>query len=186
MKSNYASYGKTAVAREKDTQTMVADATVTTFSGDLGGLGAGPALQMLGRAKATGRLHVVSDLGCAEFALRDGHVLWGRMTTGSRIGELLMKARAIDPAALSMALEQQRAAPSRQPLGVILAGQGHANPRVIAEVVQDQALQVLREVLKWTQGSYRLNPALPTAERIPGPAHWTIEAFLLEGSCGDK
>jgi hypothetical protein len=176
------------VSRDRDTQTTVAhpDATVTTFSGDLAGLGAGPALQMLGRARATGRLHVVSDLGCAEFALKDGKVLWGRMTTGSRLGELLMKARAVDPQVLATALKEQRAAPEKQPLGVILAGQGHANPRVIAEVVQDQALTVLREVLHWTQGSYRLNPTLGNVGEIPGPEHWTIEAFLLEGSCGDE
>jgi len=92
----------------------------------------------------------------------------------------------VDPKSLSMALDQQRAAPEKQPLGVILAGQGHANPRVIAEVVQDQALTVLREVLQWTQGSYRLNPTLGNVGSIPGPDHWTIEAFLLEGSCGDE
>jgi hypothetical protein len=148
------------------------------LNGELNHLGVGPALQMLARATTTGVMTLARGNNIARIRFEDGRIVSATTVGGGRLGEAILGRRLISPADLSQALQRQRVAQPRPPLGALLIEMG-VSARAVAEEVRAQILRVLRDVLRWTEGTYSVR-RVREGPRTPGTETWEVSDLLFQ------
>lgn len=121
----------------------------------------------LANRKETGVLRISQPARVVELTLVDGalgKMLWDQRAPGERIGQILLRERAITVDQLQECLAQQERTLRR--LGEILVDFGYATSEMIADALREQALESCEEVLAWHVGDFRFSR---NADRLSAP-----------------
>ncbi len=122
----------------------------------------------LADAGATGALEVEGDDGDARVFFRDGDVYWAfSPSPRARLGARLVNAGFITQEQLDTALAEQQRSDERKKLGILLVDRGHVNRDVIRVFVQEQILDAIFDLMRWTDGSYSFHAGDAVAEDLP-------------------
>lgn len=119
----------------------------------------------LAEREDTGVLRIEKDEGLAEIFLERGLMYglrWHERPPNARLGQMLLRTRAVSVAQLQECLQQQDRTLRR--LGEILVDFGYATKAQVAEAARQQAMESVTEFLTWTRGSFQFfrggNPAI--------------------------
>jgi len=138
---------------------------MSIFSGDLAGLGMGPMLQMLERARSTGILTVTSGEKKATFSLREGEILWASSNFSPKLGEALVLSGVLTENSLAIASRDQAMHGASASLGTVIVALGLATRDEVAHELEMQIVCTLREAMRWTDGDYDLAAVREKAKR---------------------
>jgi len=124
------------------------------ISGSLEDVAVGDVLQFIHLGKRTGTLELERDGERARFGFHEGSLVVAQAPGAPRLGEMLVEAGHVDPAALAAAMAQQRRGESRRSLGQILVDNGDLGAEALHETVRQQLERAVEQVLSWERGSF--------------------------------
>lgn len=151
-----------------------------SFSGTISGNTLAVALDLIGRARATGILEALDDRRTATLAIEAGGILLCRSNTAPRLGELFVAGGHFGPEQLESALWVQRHDGSMSSLGAVLLAVGLASPEAVRNRVEAQIAAVLADVLGWQRGRFRFTPQAHPLGRYGVADPQPIERHLLQ------
>jgi len=138
----------------------------------------GLALQLLGRARASGLVTLKSEEHEARLVLAEGGILHASSTTTARLGESLIERGVITRAVLEDALRHQRRKKVKQPLGTILHELGVLTRAMAEAEVEMQITRVLRDVFAWPMSRLHFEPMEVDARHVLVPEACQLELVL--------
>ncbi|OGF22954.1 MAG: hypothetical protein A2V63_04425 [Candidatus Eisenbacteria bacterium RBG_19FT_COMBO_70_11] len=137
-------------------------------------------LQLLGLARATGRLELARGEERADLYVEDGRPVFARTTGVSvRLGDVLVHRGDIRPEAVEFALAMQKDQPGER-LGEMLVRSGALSPEQVKIAVIEVQRRILYGVLLWQEGRFRFLPG----ERVEAEdiqLDLELDRLILEG-----
>lgn len=139
--------------------------------------------QLVQLSGKTGVLRIAGEDGAGSIWFREGEVFFAQSNwRKDRLGERLVAAQRITPAALERALELHAAeGSSGRRLGEILVGQGYITQQVLETFVAEQIQDTIFDLMRWDDGNFDF-------EVLPDLAHEdigfsvSVENIVMEGS----
>lgn len=139
--------------------------------------------QLVQLSGKTGVLRIAGEDGEGSIWFREGEVFFAQSNwRKDRLGERLVAAQRITPAALERALELHAAeSSSGRRLGEILVEQGYITQQVLETFVAEQIQDTIFDLMRWDDGDFDF-------EVLPEPSHEdigfsvSVENIVMEGS----
>jgi len=129
--------------------------TVPVLEGELRHFFATEVLQLLGLARATGRLELSRGDERAELYVDNGRPVFARTTGVSvRVGDVLVHRGDIRPEAIEIALAMQKDRPGER-IGRMLVESGALTPEQVKAAVVEVQRRIVYGVLLWQEGRFR-------------------------------
>ncbi|MRR13242.1 DUF4388 domain-containing protein, partial [bacterium] len=137
-------------------------------------------VQLSGR---TGVLRIAGPEAEGSIWFRDGEVLFAQSNwRREQLGERLVAAQRITPAALARALELREAEPEGgRRLGEILVNEGYITPQVLETFVQEQIQDTIFDLMRWDEGDFDFE-VLPSVVHEDIGLSVSVENIVMEGS----
>lgn len=111
-------------------------------------------LQFVHLGNRSGTLRLEVDGRCAEIGFHLGRIVSARAPGSKRLGQVLVDAGAVEPAALEAALTAQRSAARPAPLGQLLIERAAITPERLREVVEHHVTATVLELVAWRLGDF--------------------------------
>jgi len=139
--------------------------------------------QLVTFSKKTGVLRIARlDGAKGSVWFRDGEVFFAQSNWHAELlGERLVRAEKITPAALARALETRAAAGEARRLGQILVAEGYITENVLESFVQDQIQDTIFDLMRWDEGDFDFE-VLPEIVDEDIGLSISIENVIMEGS----
>lgn len=138
--------------------------------------------QLVQLSGKTGVLRIVRPDTEGSIWFRDGDVFFAQSNWRHELlGERLVSAQRITPAALKRALEIHDAEGGTRRLGEILVSEGYITQQVLESFVQEQIEDTIFDIMRWDEGDFDF-------ETLPEVAHEdiglsvSVENIVMEGS----
>ena len=138
--------------------------------------------QLVQLSGKTGVLRIVRSDIQGSIWFRDGDVFFAQSNWRHELlGERLVSAQRITPAALKRALEIHDAEGGSRRLGEILVSEGYITQQVLESFVQEQIEDTIFDIMRWDEGDFDF-------ETLPEVAHEdiglsvSVENIVMEGS----
>ncbi len=138
--------------------------------------------QLVQLSGKTGVLRIVRPDTEGSIWFRDGDVFFAQSNWRHELlGERLVSAQRITPAALKRALEIHDAEGGARRLGEILVSEGYITQQVLESFVQEQIEDTIFDIMRWDEGDFDF-------ETLPEVAHEdiglsvSVENIVMEGS----
>jgi len=137
-------------------------------------------LQLLGLARADGRLELERGSERAELFLEHGRPVFAR-TNGQavRAGQILVHRGALSAEALERSLAQQHARPGRR-LGSLLVADGAISREQLEDAVREALRRIVYGVLLWRDGTFRFHPGERAGDEDIR-LDFDVDRLILEG-----
>jgi len=139
--------------------------------------------QLVTFSKKTGVLRIArADGAKGSVWFRDGEVFFAQSNWHAELlGERLVRAEKITPAALARALETRAADGEARRLGQILVAEGYITENVLESFVQDQIQDTIFDLMRWDEGDFDFE-VLPEIVDEDIGLSISIENVIMEGS----
>lgn len=139
--------------------------------------------QLVQLSGKTGVLRITGPEAEGGIWFREGEVFFAQSNwRREQLGERLVAAQRITPAALARALDLRAIEPDGgRRLGQILVDEGYITPQVLETFVQEQIQDTIFDLMRWDEGDFDF-------EVLPGVVHEdiglsvSIENIVMEGS----
>ena len=135
--------------------------------------------RLMSFAKKTGRVDVVRSAGQGKVFFRDGEVYYAESSLSKeRLGQKLVRARAITEGQLMKALDEQ--ASSGERLGTVLLQAGVVTEEQLLAAVRQQIEDSVFDLLRWELGEFAWEPG----EEFQTEVHIavSVENLIMEAS----
>lgn len=135
--------------------------------------------QLLGQAESTGKLVLDGEDQHGRVYFHEGSLIYARTDAEiERIGDLLVRKGALDPAQLEGAKIQADRRGVR--IGTVLVESGGIDPSVLAQAIKDQLMEVVYNLVRIERGSFAFYGQIyPENEDILLDV--SLDLLLLEG-----
>ncbi len=112
--------------------------------------------QLIALSRKTGVLRMRRrDASHGSVWFREGDVFFAESNwRRERLGDRLVTARRITPAALAQAVRSRAAEPQGRRLGTILVEEGHISREVLEAFVREQILDTIFDLMRWEDGEF--------------------------------
>lgn len=139
--------------------------------------------QLVQLSGKTGVLRIQGADAEGSIWFRDGDVFFAQSNwRREQLGERLVSAQRITPAALSRALEiRQAEGNDGLRLGQILVGEGYITQQVLETFVQEQIQDTIFDLMRWDQGEFDFE-VLPEVVNEDIGLSVSVENIVMEGS----
>jgi hypothetical protein len=111
-------------------------------------------VQFIYIGKRTGTLRIHAPTQEARVGFLRGHIINAALSGAPKLGELLVLAGLVEPAAVAEHLSAQAAEEPRRPLGQILLAQSLVSESDIKQLLTEQFTRVVQEIISWTVGEF--------------------------------
>jgi hypothetical protein len=137
-----------------------------SFQGRIEDVAVADVMQLIRLGGHSGTLSIHAGEAEALVGFEHGRLISAWSPSSLRLGELLLRAGAIDDATLQRTLEMQAAERPHRPIGQILVRVGATTPDIIREVIAQEIERVIQEVLAWPAGTFNfaLDDLTPVVE----------------------
>ena len=139
--------------------------------------------QLVQLSGKTGVLRIQGAEAEGSIWFRDGDVFFAQSNwRREQLGERLVSAQRITPAALARALEVRQAeGDSGRRLGQILVGEGYITQQVLETFVQEQIQDTIFDLMRWDEGEFDFE-VLPDVVHEDIGLSVSVENIVMEGS----
>ena len=139
--------------------------------------------QLVQLSGKTGVLRIAGPDAEGSIWFRDGDVFFAQSNwRRDHLGERLVTAQRITPAALARALELREAEPPEgRRLGQILVDEGYITQQVLESFVQEQILDTIFDLMRWDEGDFDFE-VLPDVVHEDIGLSVSVENIVMEGS----
>lgn len=139
--------------------------------------------QLVQLSGKTGVLRIAGPEAEGSIWFRDGGVFFAQSNwRREHLGERLVAAQRITPAALARALELRSAEPEGgRRLGEILVNEGYITPQVLETFVQEQIQDTIFDLMRWDEGDFDFE-VLPDVVHEDIGLSVSVENIVMEGS----
>lgn len=139
--------------------------------------------QLVQLSGKTGVLRIAGPDAEGSIWFRDGDVFFAQSNwRRDHLGERLVTAQRITPAALARALELREAESSEgRRLGQILVDEGYITQQVLESFVQEQILDTIFDLMRWDEGDFDFE-VLPDVVHEDIGLSVSVENIVMEGS----
>ncbi len=139
--------------------------------------------QLVQLSGKTGVLRIVGTDAEGSIWFRDGDVFFAQSNwRREQLGERLVSAQRITPAALARALEAREAeGEGGRRLGQILVGEGYITQQVLETFVQEQIQDTIFDLMRWDEGEFDFE-VLPEVVHEDIGLAVSVENIVMEGS----
>lgn len=139
--------------------------------------------QLIGLQRKTGVLTLRSPEDVVTISFLDGKIVGAdslNKRLEDRLGQVLLKSKALSPEALERALAVQRETLER--LGHILLSHGIISREELSKALQQQILQIIYRTFRWQDGDYHFaqEPTVDYDQELVTPL--PTESILMEGA----
>ena len=135
--------------------------------------------RLMSFAKKTGRLDVVRSAGQGKVFFRDGEVYYAESSLSKeRLGQKLVRARAITEGQLMKALDEQ--ASSGERLGAVLLQAGAVTEEQLLAAVRQQIEDSVFDLLRWELGEFAWEPGEEFQTEVQIAV--SVENLIMEAS----
>lgn len=147
------------------------------FSGQLGSFALPDLLEFLRSGRRTGLLVCGSGAGLGRLRFSEGRITAGAAPGTPGLGQLLVTAGALDPAALRACGVADGADPLGEALAARVAASGVADAAAISAALEERIALAVRELIGWTDGEFAFTREPPGAA---SPVSVDPQAVLLD------
>lgn len=138
--------------------------------------------QLVQLSGKTGVLRVVRPGAEGSIWFRDGEVFFAQSNWRHELlGDRLVNAQRITPAALERALQIHKAEGGRRRLGEILVSEGYITQHVLETFVQEQIEDTIFDIMRWDEGDFDFE-VLPEVVHEDIGLSVSVENIVMEGS----
>jgi hypothetical protein len=139
--------------------------------------------QLVQLSGKTGVLRIQGPEADGSIWFRDGEVFFAQSNwRREQLGERLVAAQRITPAALARALELRASEPEGgRRLGEILVNEGYITPQVLETFVQEQIQDTIFDLMRWDEGDFDFE-VLPDVVHEDIGLSVSVENIVMEGS----
>lgn len=139
--------------------------------------------QLVQLSGKTGVLRIVGPDAEGSIWFRDGNVFFAQSNwRREQLGERLVAAQRITPAALARALDLRAAEPEGgRRLGEILVNEGYITQQVLESFVQEQIQDTIFDLMRWDEGDFDFE-VLPEVVHEDIGLAVSVENIVMEGS----
>ncbi len=139
--------------------------------------------QLVQLSGKTGVLRIQGPEAEGSIWFRDGDVFFAQSNwRREQLGERLVTAQRITPAALARALELRAAEPEGgRRLGEILVNEGYITQQVLESFVQEQIQDTIFDLMRWDEGEFDFE-VLPEVVHEDIGLSVSVENIVMEGS----
>jgi len=138
--------------------------------------------QLVQLSGKTGVLRVVRPGAEGSIWFRDGEVFFAQSNWRHELlGDRLVNAQRITPAALERALKIHKAEDGRRRLGEILVDEGYITQQVLESFVQEQIQDTIFDIMRWDEGDFDFE-VLPEVVHEDIGLSVSVENIVMEGS----
>lgn len=139
--------------------------------------------QLVQLSGKTGVLRIQGPEAEGSIWFRDGDVFFAQSNwRREQLGERLVSAQRITPAALARALEiRQAEGDGGRRLGQILVGEGYITQQVLETFVQEQIQDTIFDLMRWDEGEFDFE-VLPEIVHEDIGLSVSVENIVMEGS----
>lgn len=139
--------------------------------------------QLVQLSGKTGVLRIQGAEAEGSIWFRDGDVFFAQSNwRREQLGERLVSAQRITPAALARALEvRQSEGEGGRRLGQILVGEGYITQQVLETFVQEQIQDTIFDLMRWDEGDFDFE-VLPEVVNEDIGLSVSVENIVMEGS----
>ncbi|MHB1016457.1 MAG: DUF4388 domain-containing protein [Coriobacteriia bacterium] len=138
--------------------------------------------QLVQLSGKTGVLRIVRPDTEGSIWFRDGDVFFAQSNWRHELlGERLVSAQRITPAALKRALEIHTSEGGSRRLGEILVGEGYITQQVLETFVQEQIEDTIFDIMRWDEGDFDFE-TLPDVVHEDIGLSVSVENIVMEGS----
>ena len=161
--------GSVDMAPERALASVTSRSSEMAFTGDLAQFNLIDLLEFLRLNRRTGYLRVVSSKGVGEIMLVEGRLVGATTTNIDRLGDVLIAQGTLSQISLDAAIEAQRLARDRTPLGRMLVEQGRLSTADLRTALQSQVQQTIADVLSWGDGQFAFEADETVRETVAHP-----------------
>jgi hypothetical protein len=133
------------------------------FSGQLSSFALPDLLEFLRSGKRTGLLVCSSASGMGALRFRDGWITGAASPSTPNVGEVLVRARKVEPGALQSLASSLGADQPDALLGEQIVRDGLADAASVQRAFEEQIGLAVRELMNWTDGEFTFNRETETA-----------------------
>lgn len=139
--------------------------------------------QLVQLSGKTGILRIAGDDAEGSIWFREGEVFFAQSNwRRDQLGQRLVTAQKITPAALQRALEMQAGEPAGgRRLGQILVDEGYITTQVLETFVQEQIQDTIFDIMRWDEGEFDFE-VLPEIVHEDIGLSVSVENIVMEGS----
>lgn len=139
--------------------------------------------QLVQLSGKTGVLRIQGPEADGSIWFRDGEVFFAQSNwRREHLGERLVAAQRITPAALARALDLRASEPDGgRRLGEILVNEGYITPQVLETFVQEQIQDTIFDLMRWDEGDFDFE-VLPDVVHEDIGLSVSVENIVMEGS----
>ncbi len=138
--------------------------------------------QLVQLSGKTGVLRIVRSDTEGSIWFRDGDVFFAQSNWRHELlGQRLVSAQRITPAALTRALEIHESEGGARRLGEILVGEGYITQQVLEAFVQEQIEDTIFDIMRWDEGDFDFE-TLPEVVHEDIGLSVSVENIVMEGS----
>ncbi|MCH9649299.1 MAG: DUF4388 domain-containing protein [Deltaproteobacteria bacterium] len=161
-----------------------------SISGSLEDVSVSDVMQFIHLGRRTGTLMLARGSSRAMIGFHEGRLISAQGPTTPKLGDLLVRAGAVDEPTLQLAIQQQEEAGIRKTLGQILIAQGAVEEEGLRQVISEQIESTVSNLVSWENGTFEfavddLTPideiAVFPADVVPG-TDMNTQMVLLEAA----
>lgn len=153
-----------------------------SLEGRLEDLGLPDIFQIINLSKRSGVLTLIKKDGMGRIVFNQGNVVYASSDAKSRFGYTLLQKNLISRTDLERALGVQKARSKKTPLGTLLVEIGAIAQDLLEVELRAHILDVVRELLTWTTGTFQFNLGKFVDEGVLMRTGISAEFLLLEGA----
>ncbi|MEO5656154.1 MAG: DUF4388 domain-containing protein [Nitrospiria bacterium] len=153
-----------------------------SLEGRLDDLGLPDIFQIINLSRRSGVLTLIKKDGMGRIVFNQGNVVYASSDAKSRFGYTLLQKNLISRTDLERALGVQKARSKKTPIGTLLVEIGAIAQDLLEVELRAHILDVVRELLTWTTGTFQFNLGKFAEEGVLMRAGISAEFLLLEGA----
>lgn len=161
-----------------------------SISGSLEDVSVSDVMQFIHLGRRTGTLMLARGSSRAMIGFHEGRLISAQGPATPKLGDLLVRAGALDDQTLQLAIQQQQETGIRKTLGQILIAQEAVEEEVLRQVISEQIESTVSDLVSWENGTFEfavddLTPideiAVFPADVVPG-TDMNTQMVLLEAA----
>lgn len=140
-------------------------------------------LQLLHMGKKTGTLDTWNEFDERKIYFYDGNIIFAEAVKyKEKIGDILVKSRAINDIQLAKALKIQRTSRTGKKIGEILIEAGFITERKLIEGITRQIEESIFQLFDWESGHFRFEEKNISPEDVEFNLNISIQNIIMEGT----
>ena len=155
------------------------------FNAHLIGFGLDAILQIVSSTRKSGAVTAISEGWGARLFFRNGRVVYASSDARDRFGHRLIQRGLLNEQQLREALEAQAQPGEKRPLATFLCANGVIARDILEREVTEHVVDVVRDMLSWSEGSMIFEPLQPEGGSIVMEEGLSIQRLLLRAASTD-